>query len=152
MEIAVRKAEPSDANIIAGFQMLMAKETEDIVLDLPTVNKGVMAIFGKPGLGQYFVAESDGKIIASLMTTFEWSDWRNSTVWWLQSVYVVPEYRQKGIFKKMYNYIKEQVLSLDEVSGIRLYMVHSNHRAAKVYEKVGMDGERYRMFEWMKDY
>lgn len=152
MEITVRKAEPADAKIIAEFQMLMAQETEDIDLDRPTVSKGVQAIFETPGLGQYFVAEVDDKIIASLMTTFEWSDWRNSTVWWLQSVYVLTEYRQKGIFKKMYNYIKEQVLALDEVSGIRLYMVHSNHRAAKVYENVGMDGERYRMFEWMKEY
>lgn len=152
MNLNIRKGKPSDAGTIAAFQILMAKETEEIDLDRQTVNKGVEAIFETPGLGQYFVAETDGKIVASLMTTFEWSDWRNSTVWWLQSVYVLPEYRQKGIFKKMYNFIKEQVLSLDEVSGIRLYMVHSNHRAAKVYKNVGMDGERYRMFEWMKDY
>ncbi|MCF8366753.1 MAG: GNAT family N-acetyltransferase [Bacteroidales bacterium] len=152
MNLNIRKGMPSDAKVIAAFQILMAKETENITLDEPTVNKGVKAVFEKPDLGQYFVAEMDGKIVASLMTTFEWSDWRNSTVWWLQSVYVLPEYRQKGIFKKMYNFVKEQVLSLEEVSGIRLYMVQSNHRAAKVYENVGMDGERYRMFEWMKDY
>ena len=152
MEINIRKGQPSDAKIIAEFQLLMAKETEDITLDSPTVNKGVQAIFDKPGLGQYFVAELEGKIVASLMTTFEWSDWRNSTVWWIQSVYVLPEYRQNGIFKKMYGYIKEEVLRLEDVSGIRLYMVHTNSRAAKVYENVGMDGERYRLFEWMKDY
>jgi len=64
----------------------------------------------------------------------------------------LPEYREKGVFKKMYSYIKEEVLRLEDVSGIRLYMVHSNHQAAKVYENVGMDGDRYRMFEWMKDY
>ncbi len=152
MEIKIRKGINSDAEIIAEFQMLMARETEDIALNRATVNKGVKAIFEKPGLGQYFVAEMDGKIVASLMTTFEWSDWRNSTVWWLQSVYVLPAYRQKGVFRKMYTHIKEQVLSLDEVSGIRLYMVHTNNRAAKVYENVGMDGKRYRLFEWMKGY
>ena len=152
MEINIRKGNPSDAKTIAGFQMLMARETEDIALDEPTVKKGVKAIFEKPGLGQYFIAEMDGKIVASLMTTFEWSDWRNSTVWWIQSVYVLPAYRQKGVFRKMYTHIKNQVLSLDEVPGIRLYMVHTNSRAAKVYENVGMDGEHYRMFEWMKDF
>jgi GNAT superfamily N-acetyltransferase len=152
VDINIRKAKPSEAQTIADFQMLMAKETEDITLDLPTLEKGVNAIFAKSELGQYYVAEEGGKIVASLMTTFEFSDWRNSTVWWLQSVYVLPGYRKKGIFRKMYNHIKREVLLRSEVSGIRLYMVTTNRRAAGVYEAVGMDGERYRMFEWMKDY
>lgn len=130
----------------------MAKETEALELDRETLEKGVGAIFKHPGLGQYFVAEENGNIIAGLLTTFEWSDWRNSMVWWLQSVYVLPDYRKKGIFKQMYHYIKELVLKLDEVSGIRLYMVHSNTNASKVYEAVGMDGHHYRMFEWMKEF
>ncbi len=152
MEIEIRKANPSDDKIIIDFQMRMAKETENIDLDPVILEKGVNAIFTNPALGQYYIASSEGKTVASLMTTFEWSDWRNSMVWWLQSVYVLPEYRKGGIFKKMYSFIKNEVTNRPEVSGIRLYMVHSNHRAASVYQAVGMDGQHYRMFEWMKDF
>lgn len=152
MSIQIRKGKPEDRETIAGFQLAMAKETENIRLDRQVLEKGITAIFENPALGQYFVAEVDGKIVASMMTTFEWSDWRNSLVWWLQSVYVLPEYRRTGIFRKMYEHVKQEVMSRPEVTGIRLYMVTSNRKAAATYEAVGMDGNRYRMFEWMKDY
>lgn len=152
MEIIVREGLQEDRQVIAGFQEAMASETENIDLDRETLEKGIQAIFNNPALGKYYVAESEGRIIASMMTTFEWSDWRNSVVWWLQSVYVLPEYRRKGIFKKMYAHVKAEVEKRPEVSGIRLYMVTTNSRAASVYEAVGMDGERYRMFEWMKEF
>jgi GNAT superfamily N-acetyltransferase len=150
MEINIRKATIADKATIVKFQLLMAKETEEIELNSEILEKGVQAILSNPTLGQYFIAESDDAIIACLMTTFEWSDWRNSMVWWLQSVYVLPEYRREGVFKKMYAYIKELISGKDEVAGIRLYMVTSNARAAKVYENVGMDGDRYKMYEWLK--
>jgi GNAT superfamily N-acetyltransferase len=152
VKIEIRKAVKSDGDVIAHFQLLMADETENIKLDERIVQKGVSAIFHKPELGQYFVAEAKGKIVASLMTTFEWSDWRNGMVWWIQSVYVLPEYRKKGIFKKIYAYIKTLVLSRDDVSGLRLYVANENASAAHVYKAVGMDGNRYRLFEWMKEF
>lgn len=152
MEIQIRKAVKPDSEVIAHFQLLMADETENIKLDERIVQKGVSAIFHQPELGQYFVAEVKGKIVASLMTTFEWSDWRNGMVWWIQSVYVLPEFRKKGIFKKMYRHIKALVLDRDDVSGLRLYVANENTSAAKVYENVGMEGNRYRLFEWMKGF
>ncbi len=150
--INIRKAIPDDWETIVHFQVLMAKETETIDLDWGTVSMGVKAIFDKPAMGQYFLAETNGKVVASLMTTFEWSDWRNQMVWWLQSVYVLPEYRKLGIFRKMYNHVKELVFQDENISGIRLYVVTSNKHARKVYEAMGMDSERYKLFEWMKDF
>jgi GNAT superfamily N-acetyltransferase len=150
--MTIRKGKTEDIAIIARFQQAMALETEKITLDQDILLKGISAIFDDPSKGQYFVAEASGQVVASLMTTYEWSDWRNSTVWWLQSVYVIPEFRRKGIFRKMYAFIKAEVESNPGVSGIRLYMVTSNHKAASTYEAVGMDGNRYRMFEWVKDY
>jgi len=150
--IEIRKADSSDWKTIADYQVKMALETEGINLDPETVSKGVKAIFENPGLGQYFLAEEEGKIVASLMTTFEWSDWRNSMVWWLQSVYVIPKYRKLGVFRKMYLHVKNIVQENENVSGIRLYVVTSNNHARKAYKSVGMDGERYQLFEWMKEY
>jgi GNAT superfamily N-acetyltransferase len=149
-EVLMRAAKPSEREIIAGFQIEMAKETEDIVLGKSTINAGVQAVFDNPFLGCYYVAEIEGRIIASLLITYEWSDWRAASVWWIQSVYVTPEYRRMGVFSSMYNFTKSKVLALDDVKGIRLYMVSRNNTAGRVYENLGMDGQKNRMFEWLK--
>ncbi len=148
--ITVREAFLSDADRIAGFQVAMAAETEQLQLDSPTVEKGVREVFDRPALGRYFVAEKEGAVVASLLITYEWSDWRNTMIWWIQSVYVVPEMRQQGVFKEMYRHIREQVVRDDRVSGIRLYVDKSNERARKVYQRIGMNGDHYALYEWMK--
>ena len=144
-----REANKPDFKIIAGFQEKMAWETEHFRLNTETVIKGVSAVFEDKTKGKYYVVEEDGKVIASLLTTYEWSDWRNSYVIWIQSVYVLPEYRKKGVFNLMYSEIKKIVKNSDEYSGIRLYVDKTNLRAQKVYEKIGMKGEHYRLFEDM---
>jgi GNAT superfamily N-acetyltransferase len=127
----------------------MAWETEGIRLDPETVTKGVNAVFTDHSKGQYFVAESDQKPVASLLITFEWSDWRNRNVWWLQSVYVMPEYRRRGIFRKMYLFIKEQA-GINDIAGLRLYVETRNLNAKKTYEALGMSSEHYSFYEWMR--
>ena len=151
MSIVIRKAVIVDAPYIANFQVLMAMETEDYVLDPAIVAKGAEAVFKNPNHGQYYVADDNGKIVACLLTTLEWSDWRNGTVLWIQSVYVVPEYRQAGVFTSLYNYVKAMVQNNPDLKGIRLYVDHRNQRAQKVYNAIGMNGEHYQLFEWMKE-
>lgn len=148
--ITVRKAKPGDENVIVDFQVRMAKETEQVDLNRDTVIKGVNSVFNDPGKGIYFVAESENKKIASLMVTFEWSDWHNGNVYWIHSVYVLPEFRKKGVFRKMYLHLKNLVQQNKNLRGLRLYVDSINTNAQKVYETLGMDGEHYRMFEWMK--
>jgi len=152
MEPKIRIAKIDDSLTIAAFQLKMAIETENLQLDIETVEKGVKAVFDNPGFGQYYVAENDGEIIASLLTTFEWSDWRNASVWWLQSVYVIPEFRQHGIFKKLYMFVKDLAQKDENVCGIRLYVDKTNTQAQQVYKAIGMNGEHYQVFEWMKKF
>ncbi|NOY38518.1 MAG: GNAT family N-acetyltransferase [Chlorobi bacterium] len=148
--IRVRDAGPLDYKAIVNFQILMAKETEGIVLNTKTVTHGVKQLFAKPDMGRYFVAESEGEVIASSLVTYEWSDWRNGTVCWLQSVYVLPAYRQKGVFRRMYEHIQNMVAEDESLMGIRLYVDKSNIQAQQVYKHLGMDGDHYALFEWMK--
>jgi GNAT superfamily N-acetyltransferase len=147
--ILIRKAKLSDASSIIDFQLRMARETENIELIPEIVTKGVDAVFHDQSKGQYFVAESGGKVVASLLITYEWSDWRNCNVWWFQSVFVMPEFRRKGIFRKMYNYIKTLAEEQD-IAGLRLYVETSNSRAQKTYEALGMNSEHYAFYEWMR--
>ncbi len=148
--IIVKEATPANAEEIAGFQLAMARETENLKLNREVVKSGVDAVFKDNAKGRYFVALNEDKVIASLMITYEWSDWRNGNVYWIQSVYVLPEYRGKGVFKKMYLHIKDLVLKDPSLTGVRLYVDKTNHRAQKVYEKIGMNGSHYQLFEWMK--
>lgn len=145
--MTIRRAKPEEYKIIAGFQQKMAMETENFELNTDTILNGVKAVFDVPQRGQYYVVETDGKVIASLLTTYEWSDWRNSTILWIQSVYVLREYRQKGIFKNMYNYLKEIVNNSQKYSGLRLYVDKSNKTAQQVYKNLGMTNEHYELFE-----
>jgi GNAT superfamily N-acetyltransferase len=110
----------------------------------------VEAVFADPAKGRYFVAESDGKIVASLLITYEWSDWRNSNVWWFQSVYVIPQFRRLGVFSMMYNFIKESAGN-EGVAGLRLYVETANIRAHMTYEAMGMSSSHYKMYEWLRD-
>ena len=146
----IRKATPEDTPAIVDFQLQMAKETEGIVLDEDTINKGVEAVFHDPGKGTYFVALQDTKVVASLLITYEWSDWRNGNIWWIQSVFVVPTARGKGAFKALYDHVKDNVVGSGELRGIRLYVERGNHRAQEVYRRLGMDGDHYQVFEWIK--
>jgi GNAT superfamily N-acetyltransferase len=147
--ILIRKATPADAPSIIDFQLKMAWETENISLVPEIVTKGVDAVFRDHSRGQYFVAESDSKVMASLLITCEWSDWRNSNVWWFQSVFVLPEFRRQGIFSKMYNHIRELAEEKD-VAGLRLYVETKNTRAQKTYEALGMSSGHYAFYEWMR--
>jgi GNAT superfamily N-acetyltransferase len=148
--VRYRGARIDDRETIVDFQIAMARETEEVDLDRPTCTQGVEAIFADPSLGRYFVAEQGARVVASLLITYEWSDWRNGTVWWIQSVYVRPEFRQQRVYAGLYEYVKGLVDLDDGIRGIRLYVDRRNTRAQQVYTRLGMNGEHYQVFEWMK--
>jgi GNAT superfamily N-acetyltransferase len=147
--ISIRKAVPSDTPSITDFQLNMALETEGINLDPAIVTKGVNGVFEDKSRGQYYVAENDGNIVASLLITYEWSDWRNCNVWWFQSVYVIPGSRRLGIFREMYNHVRS-LAEKQDIAGLRLYVETKNIRARKTYEALGMSSEHYSFYEWMR--
>jgi len=136
--------------LLLTFSKKMAWETEQMTLVPEIITKGVNSVFVNPSHGQYWVAEDSGNVVASLLITFEWSDWRNSNVWWFQSVYVLPAYRRTGIFRSMYLYIKNEA-EKQGVAGLRLYVEITNIIAQKTYEILGMTDEHYTMYEWLKD-
>ena len=136
----------NDIEEITGFQIAMALESEGTILDGNKVRSGVKAAMEDDSKGTYIVARTDGKPIASLMITREWSDWNNSWYWWIQSVYVMPEYRGQGIFRSMYRKVIEMAKE-QSVAQVRLYVDRHNTNAQKVYQKLGMEECHYLMYE-----
>ena len=145
-----RLARPDDIPVIAESQIAMASETEDLQLDPAICAKGVRAVFDQPSLGKYYVAAKESQIVGVALTTYEWSDWRNGVVWWIQSVYVYPEFRKQGIYSGIYAFIRGLAQSDPAVRGIRLYVDRRNKPAQQVYSHLGMNGDHYQVFEWMK--
>jgi GNAT superfamily N-acetyltransferase len=146
----IRKATPEDAAAIIDFQQKMAWETEQMHLVPEIISKGVNAVFTDRSRGQYWVAEEKKVVIASLLITYEWSDWRNANVWWFQSVYVLPEFRRTGIFRSMYQHIKNEA-DKENIAGLRLYVETNNEGAQNTYEALGMESLHYKMYEWLKE-
>ena len=148
----VRPAKLEDSTSIIDFQVKMAWETEAIRLDRKTIEAGVTSVFKNPEKATYYVGVSNDQVVSSMMITTEWSDWRNKTVWWLQSVYVLPDFRGQGMFRQMFNYINKLIDQKPEVAGLRLYVDASNKNALKTYAAVGMDVDHYQVCEKMEDY
>lgn len=152
MDIKIRPGLLFDIPVIAEFQCKMAFETESMKLDPPTVDKGVSAVFDDPSKGKYWLAEADGQVVGCLLTVPEWSDWRNGTVLWIHSVYVRPDFRKNGVYRKLYSHLKNMVEESKDLRGLRLYVDKSNANAQKVYEALGMSGEHYHLYEWLKQF
>ncbi len=147
-EIKIRIATKTDTSALVEFNQSMALETEGKQLDPEILSAGVQAVFQDENKGFYVVAEDEQEqVVGGLLITFEWSDWRNGWFWWIQSVYVRPEYRNRGIYRKLYEFVKAKARQSNNVCGFRLYVDHENSVAQKVYEKLGMKRSNYLMFE-----
>jgi len=144
----VRRATIDDLETLVAGNIAMAKETEDVDLDPQVVEPGVRAALLDPKLGAYWVLEEQGEVLAQLMITYEWSDWRNRIVWWIQSVYVAPKARGRGLYRALYEAVLEQAQEAG-AAGLRLYVDTTNTSAQAVYCRLGMNGDHYRVFEKM---
>jgi GNAT superfamily N-acetyltransferase len=143
----IRLAASQDAPALVEFNQAMALETEGKQLDPQILASGVESVFHDEKKGFYVVAEEDGRIVGGLMITYEWSDWRDRWFWWIQSVYILPDFRGRGIYRLLYDFIKEAAGEKKDVAGFRLYVEKENSNARQVYEKLGMETSHYLMYE-----
>ena len=146
--ILVRLARPEDAPVIVDYNIQLARESEHKQLDPRKITPGVAAVLEDPHKGRYFVAECAGKILGQVMHTWEWSDWRNGQIWWLQSVYVHPDYRRQGVFRSLLTHVLELARQEPGVIGIRLYVEQENHRAQATYSRLGFAPGGYHVLEY----
>jgi ribosomal protein S18 acetylase RimI-like enzyme len=146
-EIIIRVAKQADVSALVKFNQLMAWETEQKKLDEDILSKGVLALINDENKGFYLVAEKNSQVLGSLMVTTEWSDWRNGVFWWVQSVYISPDFRRQGIYAQLYAQVKTLAEQQPNVCGFRLYVETENIIAQKTYESLGMQQSHYLMYE-----
>ena len=148
--LSVRKGELRDARAIAAFNQAMALETEHRALVPELIAGGVQRLLSDPGLGFYVVAEHEGQVVACLMVTNEWSDWRNSLFWWIQSVYVQAPWRRRGVYRRLYDFVRELAARDPAICGFRLYVEKDNVTAQRTYASLGMAATDYLMYEELR--
>jgi len=143
----VRLAEDKDVQTLAQFNVTLAWETEHKKLELPVVTRGVRMLLDNPNHGFYTVAETAGEVAGCVMVTYEWSDWRCGLIWWIQSVYVKPEFRRQKVFSRLFEFLKEKASQDSDVCGFRVYVEGANHSAQETYSQMGMEQTTYQIYE-----
>ncbi len=145
--ILIRTAEGNDVITIATFNSAMALESEDVALDWSVLRAGVAQALADPTKAFYLLAEVASQPVGQLMVTTEWSDWRNGWIWWIQSVYVKPEHRRRGVFASLYQHLQDMASARGDIRGVRLYVMRDNSIAKRTYESVGMHHSHYDLYE-----
>jgi GNAT superfamily N-acetyltransferase len=146
-EFTIRRALPQDADAIAAFNRAMAWETEEKNLAPDVVAAGVRGLLAHPEFGFYLVAEEAGEVVGALLVTMEWSDWRDGLFWWIQSVYVRPTWRRRGVFRRLYGEVRRAALADPAIRGLRLYVDRDNAAARQTYATLGMVATNYAVYE-----
>lgn len=146
--IVIRPAVSADLEFLVAGNLALARETENLALDPSVVREGVRALLEGRVPGAYWIAECGDDAAGQLLITYEWSDWRNRMIWWIQSVFVVPETRCRGVFRALYTQMRTEAVAAG-AGGLRLYVDVANERAQRVYAALGMHGDHYRVFEEM---
>jgi len=145
--ITVRPAAYTDAATMIDFNIRLAQETEDKNLDLPTITRGVHRALRSTEMCRYYIAEVDHRVVGQTMITYELSDWRDGLIWWIQSVYVHPEFRGAGVFTKLYQTIMRDAATSGDARCLRLYVEVQNTRAMTTYYRLGMTDAGYKVLE-----
>ncbi|MGI2257930.1 GNAT family N-acetyltransferase [Shewanella sp. GXUN23E] len=143
----IRQAHPDDWQSLVEFNQAMAMETEGLTLNRDTLTLGVTTLLNHPEKGFYLVADIEGQLAGSLMVTFEWSDWRAKDYYWIQSVYIKPEFRRQGIYRQLYTEVKRIAEANGGAASFRLYVEQENTRAQQTYSSLGMEQSYYLMYE-----
>jgi GNAT superfamily N-acetyltransferase len=147
MSTRIREARAGDLDFIVSANMALARESEQLELDPLLVRPGVAAVLADAARGRYFIAEAGGRPVGQMMLTLEWSDWRNGAFWWIQSVFVEPGHRRKGVFSCLFRHAAALAEASPEVCGLRLYVDRSNAGARGIYAHLGLHESNYLVME-----
>ncbi len=149
MPFLIRPATPNDTDLVVRWNIRLAEESEDKTLSAEILTRGVRQVLADQQKGRYFIAMDGARPIGQTMVTYEWSDWRNGWIWWIQSVYVEADYRRRGVYRALHNHIAEVAKRSGEVVGLRLYVEQNNTVAREVYQSCGLRPAGYLVYEHM---
>jgi GNAT superfamily N-acetyltransferase len=147
MTLVIRPAKPADILVMIEYNCRLARETEHKELDPAVLEAGVRAALADPNKGPYFLADLDGDVVGQMQITYEFSDWRNGWIWWIQGVYVRADARGRGVFRALFEHVRQAAWRDPQVVALRLYVERDNHAAQQTYLRLGMEWTSYLVME-----
>ncbi|NIO00772.1 MAG: GNAT family N-acetyltransferase [Candidatus Latescibacteria bacterium] len=143
MNYVVRRAQDKDLDSLVSFAVAEAREAEGDERDPSIVRRGVEAGLSNRAVAMYWVVESNqGEVVASTSVVREWSDWHAQDYWWIQSMYVVPGHRGRGLVEMMIGVLSAEARN-SGAADLRLYVHTRNKRAIEAYRRCGFIDSPY---------
>lgn len=140
---SLRRASASDLETIVAFTLEEARAAEGFDTDPECVRRGVFAGLEDPSRATYWVAESShGEVVASTSTVREWSNFNGGFYWWVQSMFIRPEHRGRGLVDLLLDTVAEEARAAGAVD-LRLYAHRANRRALDAYRRCGFEETEY---------
>jgi ribosomal protein S18 acetylase RimI-like enzyme len=143
-DVAIRRATTEDLETLVDLTLAEAAEAEGADVDVESVRRGVATGLADPGVASYWVAESGGRIVGSISTVAEWSNFHGGRYWWVQSLYIVPEQRGTGLVERLLDHVAAAARAAGAID-LRLYVHEANTRARAAYRRCGFDEAPYRI-------
>lgn len=82
-----------------------------------------------------YIFEEDGKNVGYALLSKTFSQEAGGTVIWVEELFILPEYRSRGIGSKFFSFVEQKF----EPSRIRLEVEPDNFGAVKLYKKIGYE-------------
>ena len=142
-EYRIREATPADVETLLAFTLQEVYEAEGTHKDVAGVRRGVEGAFRNPPRSAYWIVESaDLRPVASTSIVTEWSDFHGGDYWWIQSLFITPEHRGRGLVELMLDRLTAMAKAAGALE-LRLYAHNSNARAFHVYRRGGFTDAPY---------
>lgn len=143
MKCKVRNANLNDLENLVEFIVAEANEAEGIHKASDIIISGIKAGLENPNIARYWVLENEKQDpVGSVSVVKEWSDWNCAFYWWIQSMYLLPSHRGKGLMNMLLQEVKNVAKTEDAIE-LRLYVHRNNKRAIKAYQKSGFCDSDY---------
>lgn len=143
MDLKVRRAELKDLDKLIGFAYEEAREAEGAEMVPATLRTGIMTALINKEIAIYWVlVDRDDEPVGNVSALKEWSNWNAGFYWWIQSMYISPQYRGKGYLPLLLNTVNAEAKKQGALD-LRLYVYKDNVRAIKAYEKTGFVEAKY---------
>ena len=145
LDFTIREAVRADLDVLVGFALREALESDGAEKDVRAVTRGVQAAFDDPRLASYWVAETGaGRVVANISVVTEWSNFHGGFYWWIQSLFIDPEHRGAGLVQRLLDHVARAAAEAGALD-LRLHARESNERALRVYRRAGFTVAPYIM-------
>ncbi|MBP3414831.1 MAG: GNAT family N-acetyltransferase [Clostridia bacterium] len=132
----IREIEGADRELF--LKMTKAFYTSDAVMhDIPDAYREATwaELMRSRDYAEGYIFEQDSKPVGYALLAKTFSQEAGGQVIWVEELYVLPEYRSKGLGREFFAFLKER----KNISRVRLEVEPENERAVKLYEKMGFE-------------